>query len=262
MPAKYLLYVDLLGFSELVIQRGAISKLYDVVNALSAHKHPGFRTIAFSDTLLVYNTDNPTTAFDRRYMIMFMCEFAQDLFYRLVGKDTYFRAYLTTGEFKVRQMENMQGFYGGALVEAYQREKEIQCTGLFIDNELLDDCDVYHCELYDENSHFVHLMQSLDVIRFPGASPPIPAEIILAASQEWFLAYDFTYLRNVHRHMSDYKLHPRIRMKHLASWQMIRKRHKELLDTLEASCFDPRSVSDFDWSEPMRRVGTANGAYG
>ena len=174
----------------------------------------------------------------------------------------YFRAHLTTGEFKVRQLENMQGFYGAALVEAYRREKEIQCTGLFIDDALLAECNIYHCEPYDENSHFVHLMQSLDTIRFPEAPFPVPPELIVAAGQEWYLAYDITYLRNVHRHLSNSRVNPRARLKHLAAWQMIRKRHKELLDTLEHNNFDPRSVSDFDWSEPMRRVGSADGCFG
>lgn len=262
MPAKYLLYIDLLGFSELVKKRGAVSKLYDVINALSAHRQHGFRTIAFSDTLLVYNTENPTSADDRRYTVMFMCEFAQDLFYRLIGRDTYFRAYLTTGEFKVRQLENMQGIYGDALVEAYQREKEIQCTGLFISDDLLEDCSVYHCEMYDENCHFVHLIQTLDVIRFPGAPYPVPPDLIVGASQEWGLAYDITYLRNIHRNMNNAGLSPRARMKHLAAWHMIRKRHKDLLDTLEQNNFDPRCVSEFDWSEPLRRVGTSDGCFG
>lgn len=261
MPAKYLLYIDLLGFSDLVLKRGAVSKLYEVINDLNAHKHHSFRTIAFSDTLLVYNTDNPSNAYDRHYIVMFMCEFAQDLFYRLVGSDTYFRAYLTMGDFRVRHLKNLQGFYGAALVEAYQREKEIQCTGLFVADALLADCAIFQCEPYDKHCHFVHLMQALDAIRFAGAPYPLPRDLILGPGLEWQLAYDFTYLRNVHRHMNDTNLHPRARMKHLAAWQMIRKRHKELLDTLEQRDFDPRSISDFDWSEAMRRVGTPAGTF-
>jgi hypothetical protein len=43
---------------------------------------------------------------------------------------------------------------------------------------------------------------------------------------------------------------------------MIRARHGALLDALERSNFDPRSVADLDWSEAMRSVGTAEGSYG
>ena len=110
MPSKYLLYIDLLGFSDLVLKRGAVSRLYNIINSLNAHKHHAFRTIAFSDTLLVYNTYDPVSEHDRHYIVMFMCEFAQDLFYRLIGRNLYFRAYLTKGEFKVRQLKKRASF--------------------------------------------------------------------------------------------------------------------------------------------------------
>ena len=121
MPAKYLLYIDMLGFSDLVRKRGAVKKLYETINKLNVHRHYAFKTIAFSDTLLVYNIVNPTTKQDREYLVMYSCEFAQDLFYRLIGRDLHFRAYLTLGEFKINEFENLEAFYGEALIDAYER---------------------------------------------------------------------------------------------------------------------------------------------
>jgi hypothetical protein len=262
MPDKYLLYVDILGFSDLVLKRRAVKKLYGIINSLNAHKHHAFKTIAFSDTLLVYNTDDPTDPHGRHYIVMFMCEFAQDLLYRLVGRDIHFRAYLTKGHFQHQQLENMQAFYGGALITAYQHEKNIDSTGLFIDRKLLPDCDIFQYEPYDDECCFVHLMQSLDHIRYQTADYPIPSDLIVPMGLEWFLAYDFTYLRNIHTHMNDTTMAPRIRAKYASAWGMIRRRHKGLLDTLESQSFDPRSVSDFDWTEPMSRVGTRKGFHG
>jgi hypothetical protein len=262
MPQKYLLYIDVLGFSDLVRRRGAVTKLYKIINSLNVHRHHAFRTIAFSDTLLVYNIDDPTTPHARHYIVMYMCEFAQDLFYRLIGKDLHFRAYLTIGDFNVRNLENMQAFYGKALITSYEREKTIQCTGLFIDGALLPDCDIFHYKQYDGTSYFVHLMQSLDQTRYRDVTYPLPRILIDSGGAEWFLAYDFTYLRNIHGHMNSTSLDPRVRIKHASAWNMIRKRHKLLLDTLENNGFDPRSICEIDWSEAMRRVGTKDGFHG
>jgi hypothetical protein len=74
MPAKYLLYIDMLGFSDLVRKRGAVKKLYEIINTLNVHRHDAFKTIAFSDTLLVYNIVNPKTKHDREYLVMYSCE--------------------------------------------------------------------------------------------------------------------------------------------------------------------------------------------
>jgi hypothetical protein len=119
MPAKYLLYIDMLGFSDLVRKRGAVKKLYEIINTLTVHRHDAFKTIAFSDTFLVYNIVNPKTKHDRDYLVMYSCEFAQDLFYRLIGRDLHFRAYLTLGEFKINEFKNLKAFYGEALIDAY-----------------------------------------------------------------------------------------------------------------------------------------------
>jgi hypothetical protein len=76
MAAKYLLYIDMLGFSDLVRKRGAVKKLYTTINNLNVHQHYAFKTIAFSDTLLVYNTITPKYQHGRHYLIMLLCEFA------------------------------------------------------------------------------------------------------------------------------------------------------------------------------------------
>jgi hypothetical protein len=119
MSAKYLLYIDMLGFSDLVRKRGAAKMLYETINKLNVHRHDAFKTIAFSDTLLVCNINNPKTKHDREYLVMYSCEFAKDLFYRLIGRDLHFRGYLTLGEFRIDDFENLEAFYGEALIDAH-----------------------------------------------------------------------------------------------------------------------------------------------
>jgi hypothetical protein len=62
--------------------------------------------------------------------------------------------------------------------------------------------------------------------------------------------------------MNRQSLSQKIRVKYMSTWRMIRARHGALLDALERSNFDPRSVVGLDWSEAMRSVGTADGFYG
>src|SRR5439155_25627824 len=107
------------------------------------------------------------------------------------------RAYLTLGDFRVNEFTNLQAFYGEALIEAYERETQIESTGLFIDNDILDDCDIFRYEKYDHSCSYVYLMQSLNGITFPDESSyPIDPILIFDVDGQWSLAHDFAYLKN------------------------------------------------------------------
>ena len=99
---RFLLYIDILNFSNLVAQKGKVEEVYEIINRLHVHRHDVFNTIIFSDTILVYNRVHPRGLEEVRYIVMFLCEFAQDLFYRLIGRDIHFRAYTTCGDFVPR----------------------------------------------------------------------------------------------------------------------------------------------------------------
>lgn len=54
LTAKYLLYIDILGFSDMVRSEPAkVAELYLILDSLTVHRHEAFRTIVFSDTILV-----------------------------------------------------------------------------------------------------------------------------------------------------------------------------------------------------------------
>jgi len=258
----YLLYIHILGFRALVEKGGDGDNLCGIIDSLDAHRPGAFETVVFSDVALSYTTVPPTDADARQHLVMYLCEFAQDLFYRLVGRGLHFRAYLARGAFSHGRLENVDTFYGEALARARRRETEIQCTGLFIDDDVLPDCGKFFTTPYDPRCHFVHLMQSLENVGFGNIPYPIPAGLIASGELARFLAYDVAYLRNVHANMHRPSLSPRIRARYLSTWRMIGARHGALLDALERSNFDPRSVVSLDWSEAMRSVGTAEGFYG
>ena len=69
---KYLLYIDILGFSDMVKNDyGKITKLFDYINNLNVHRHGAFQTIVFSDTILIFNKENPISIDDHEYFVMF-----------------------------------------------------------------------------------------------------------------------------------------------------------------------------------------------
>jgi hypothetical protein len=258
----YLLYIHILGFRALVEKGGDVDGLCGMIDSLDAHRADAFKTVVFPYTAVSYTTLPPTDFDTRQHLVMYLCEFAQDLFYRLVGIGWHFRAYLARGAFSRGRLENVEAFCGEALARARRREREIQCTGLFIDDDVLPDCDKFFTTPYDTRCHFVHLMQSLGNVEFGNIPYPIPAGLIASGELARFLAYDVTYLRNVHANMNKQSLSRKIRVKYLSTWQMIGTRHRALLDTLERNNFDPRRVAALDWSEAMRSVGTADGFYG
>jgi hypothetical protein len=78
---------------------------------------------------------------------------------------------------------------------------------------------------------------------------------------EIFLSYDIFYLKNIHKHMSNMDLPPRVRVKYLSAWQMIQKRHRPVLGLLEKRNFDPRAVCDMDWGPAFAKIGTEQGFF-
>ena len=59
MQKKYLLYIDILGFANLVSKKPKeVKKIYEVVNELNVHRQSEFKAIIFSDTILIYNKYN------------------------------------------------------------------------------------------------------------------------------------------------------------------------------------------------------------
>lgn len=163
MNAKYLLYIDILGFGEIALSDPTrVTRLYTILDSLNVHRHQGFRTIVFSDTILVYNDFTPKDDHEHEYAVMFSCEFAQDLLVRLVGRDVHFRALLEYGDFSHDSLTNIQSFFGPALVRAYQREKQLQAVGLFATDACVARNRIFPTERFQDDLHFVYLNQSLE----------------------------------------------------------------------------------------------------
>ena len=95
---RFLLYVDLLGFSDLVRNRPEIiPRIFEALDQSPTHHHPAFTAIQFSDTLLVFNARPTVSDYDNYVSVMYLCEFAQHLQQMLLGSNAFIRAIVTYG---------------------------------------------------------------------------------------------------------------------------------------------------------------------
>jgi hypothetical protein len=85
-------------------------------------------------------------------------------------------------------MQHIEAFYGRALVHSYHREREIQCSGLFIENDLVPYIGVFESDMYDEHSHYVNLTEYLRNIRFGEGSYPLDRNLVSPMGLEVFLS--------------------------------------------------------------------------
>ncbi len=158
MTDRFLLYIDLLGFSEIVRTKGNIlPDLFRILDKSNAHKHGDFRVIQFSDTLLVYNGTDAKTEHDKSYCAMYLCEFAQEIQYMLLGRDVFLRGLITYGQFDDtgptpnNDYKNVRAFWGDALIKAYRTESGIQAVGLFVDDTLKPHMNIFETHIYDKD---------------------------------------------------------------------------------------------------------------
>jgi hypothetical protein len=256
MDEKLFLYIDILGFSDIVENGHRINALFAEIDRLNVHTDNGFRTIVFSDTILVYANDGWMGSIEgQRSAVMWLVEFAQDLFYRLLHLGMHFRAYLTRGDFFHSKREHFESFHGKALVDCYVKEKTIQAMGVFMANSLVPLSHVFHVTPYDNECSFVHVMQTLDNVSFKGEAYPLDPILVQGMDLEWQLAEDVLYLRNIHRHMNDGALPESVRGKYAATWALIESRHATLLEVLVASGFNPAAIgASPEWPRAIARA--------
>ena len=248
---KYLLYIDILGFKELVAENPRkIKMLYGIIDSLNVHAHHAFKTIVFSDTILVYNLTDPETDADRGYFVMFALEFAQDLQHRLVGQDIYFRAVLVLGDFDHYFLQNIECFYGAALIKAYIKEKDIPAIGLFIDDASNGHNEIFATTRFDSDLSFVFLNQSLERLqKNTGGQLPMDSFHLTATEEYWEILWDVRFLKDVYSNMQ--RQHSsRVRTKYLTTWHLFRQRYPKILDALESRNFSPKAICEnFDWTK-------------
>lgn len=255
MKAKYFLYIDILGFTDMVkADPRRIEDLYEVIATLNVHKHGSFKAIIFSDTVLVYNLDDPEKDDHRRYIVMFLCEFAQDLQHRLVGRDIYFRAIIVYGGFTYYELNGVPCFYGDALIETYSKEKDIKCTGLFITDQCNQYNDIFQTSKFRDDLNFVFLTQNLHQLEYLyGGNYPMDDWLLRETDLCWYIASEVFMLQAIYRNMIG-NLPPEVKRKYETTWEFFKRHYPQTVSTLVSNDFNLRAISDFDWTEMIERI--------
>jgi hypothetical protein len=247
IPERYLLYLDILGFAEMAKTPQRVLDLYQIMNGLHVHRHDAFKCIVFSDTLLVYNIGLARNEHDCQYYVMFLVEFAQDLLYRLIGRDYYFRAILTKGPFFHRAFGNLEAFFGQALIDSYRAEKELIGCGLFIDNRLLEENRIFPTQRHCDRYHYVFLTQDIHRATEYGRSGfPFPGELVDSTTMTSPTYAQLIFLADIYRKASEHPT-PSVRAKFQATWNFYQNQYPSLCDALRLSGFDFKAIADADW---------------
>lgn len=251
MNEKFLLYIDILGFSELVIQYPEkVREIYNVVNNLNVHKHDAFQTIIFSDTILVYNKYETNLLHDKQYVVMYMIEFVQDLLFRGNLIDLNFRAIITHGEFEHFKLENTECYYGKSLISAYRYEKEINGVGLFLDSELVIYNQIFKSCRYNSELNFVFLFQAIFRLNnYTEGQLPLPSSLIEPTLEFCWLEDEISILRKYFITLNQHE-NPKVRAKYLQTYQFYRKLMPYIFEQLEKTDFSMKTINpEVDWEE-------------
>jgi len=236
MSDRFLLYIDILGFSEMTSREPRkVARIYAILDSLNVHRHHAFKTIVFSDTVLVYNPKLAESDDERSYYVWYLIEFAEDLHHRLTGQDVFFRAILTSGHFSHYPLENIECYFGAALISAYAREKSIPSIGLFLDENCAKHNKYFRTEPFDGECSFVYLNRSIEsVTEYTGDKYPFRDRAI--EDQAPFMPWQVRFLRDVHANMRLHKS-PSVRAKFLTAWDFYARRYPGLTRALVDSDF-------------------------
>ena len=233
---RFLLYIDILAFSQMThTEPRKVARAYSILDSLNVHKHSAFKTIVFSDTVLVYNAAPVATSEERDYLVWYLIEFAEDLQHRFTGQDIYFRAVITTGSFSHYQLKNIECFYGEALINAYQREKTIPSIGLFIDSACNAHNKYFRTAPFDEHVHFVYLNRDLEYLD-QYAAGVYPCVDPALEDQAPHMPWQVRFLRDVYSQMR-LNPDPAVRTKYLNAWDFYSRRYPAMLHELAQSNF-------------------------
>ena len=190
------LYIDILGFRELTLNESEkIPMIFSTIDKLKVHKHFAFKTIMFSDTILVFNEDKNRSS---DYYYTYLIEFTQQLFYNLSAINIYFRGIITTGNFYYEKLKNIESYYGQALIDCYDNEKGIKAIGLFVNDTTLNDVLIFDKSKFDNKFWFIFLCQSLsNLYKDTSGILPIDLNLLTDADAYYRIDEDLRFLREI-----------------------------------------------------------------
>lgn len=244
MSERFLLYIDILGFAEMTRKEPRkVARIYSILDGLNVHEHKAFKTIVFSDTVLVYNPNIPESQKESEYLVWYLIEFAEDLHHRLTGQDVFFRAVLTYGDFSHYGLKNIDCFYGAALINAYLAEKKLPSVGVFIDDHCNSFNKYFRTERFNTDFSFIYMNRAMEELNsLAGGVFPLPTWDHSLEDGTPFLPWQVQFLKDVHANMRTHP-DPAVRGKFLTAWDYYQKRYPQMTRVLEQSNFNVDSLA-------------------
>lgn len=250
----YLLYIDILGFSDLVKHApDKVDRLYNIINSLNVHQHHAFKTIIFSDTVLVYSPYLCTTEREHGYTSMYGIEFAQDLFYRAWREGIYFRAILDYGEFIHEELSNCSKFYGETLINCYNLEKGLPSLGVFVTKEAQKYQKIFPVAPFSSELFFVFIQQNYYRFSRECSSTGMHTweKIDMVAGQHW-IVQEALIFKKVSQKIKN-EISPHVRVKYITYLDFYRRYYSWPLSVWEKDGFGMRKIAPSDKWMPIYR---------
>jgi hypothetical protein len=244
MEDKYLLYVDILGFSELVDTNPKL--IEDIFLYLDKNQffrnHSSLKSIVFSDTLLFFNKNN----IENRYMYALigdMLEFCQLLMWHFAPFGIFFRGLITFGQFEYKELANGEYYFGKALIKAYKDEKDFSFTGIAIDKKLEKFNRYYKTTHWNDHYNYVFLTNSIirSILKLESLNMLV---IENNTSQAGFINREIMFLKSIYNHLC-YGEDAKIKQKHETTWDLYKSILKNISDDLVEKNFQLKEICDY-----------------
>ena len=193
---KTFLYIDILGFEELVRSNSLkVNKIFKIIDGINVHKDIVFQTVVFSDTILIFNKNND---YENHYYVTYLIEYSQQLFYRLSLINVYFKGIITLGEFNFSRLNNIDTYYGLALIETYADESKLEGFGLYINKNLSNEVVVFNKIKFNEKYDFILLCQSyINLYEDTKGNLPVDIKIFNDTDTYYRIDEDLRFLREI-----------------------------------------------------------------
>jgi len=260
MKETLFLYIDILGFSDLIKNREQASHLYEILDSTRIHHDSNFNSIVFSDTIVAYNRHTNLSKEAKEIEVMYLIELTQDIFQRLIGSNIFFRAVITEGEFVHKRLENFESYYGEALVETYRAEKGLSGTGLFLNRKLRDLNRIFRFKEFSAEFDYIfltHICSGLtpwlkrkvdDNDRADYKEFPLPPELLTDQALEFLVYPELFHFHEVYKNMNNHPV-PKVREKYLTTWNMYSLAYPGLTRSLIEHNFAPEGIAQIDWTK-------------
>jgi hypothetical protein len=267
MTERLFLYIDILGFKNLVEKQEKAMQLFRIINEANIHRDRNFKAIVFSDTIVAYNKYSNLSHDAKVGEVMYLIELTQDIFRRLIGFNVFFRAIITEGDFIHKKMENLQAYFGPALVETYLDEKGLTGSGLFLNNKIRKFNEIFRYKEFSKKYDFIFLTlacsrlvycsqrdikktEKLEISEFP-----LNPVLFQDGDIDCILYPELVHLREIYENMNNHP-DPKVRSIFLTTWNMYSLAYPGLTINLINHNFDPKCIANIDWSDAQKAYET------